>query len=193
MNHTGMKVGATSTGAIAVLALALSLGGRDHSDVASANDAVGRRHAPASLEHESGSTTAASSHGFDRVTAASSHGYSRWLDELAQPSPRAALFVVRDGQGSHAADPTTDSEPAAPDPVTITVTIPRRVTVVLPSYSGGSLPTVTPPQYEAGTAPSVEHRGSQIVIDTGERGTLSPPAMSPGEPPTITPPQVIVE
>ena len=85
------------------------------------------------------------------------------------------------------------TEVAADDRAALTVTIPRRVTVVLPQYEGGRPPEATPPTYTPGTAPSVGRSDRQLIVDFGESGTFTPPSADPGESGTFTPPEVIVE
>lgn len=135
-------------------------------------------------------------------------------DLVGMPAEGVAAVVARDdGMPAAALVAETAASPPADTPVAATVTsvaraagdvredrpeslsvtIPRRVTVVLPRYEGGRSTEVTPPEYTPGTTPSIETKGNQVIIDLGEPGTLTPPSVRRGEPGTFTPPEVIVE
>jgi hypothetical protein len=93
-----------------------------------------------------------------------------------------------DVSGTPSADALTPVAPGA-----VEVKVPRRVTVTLPGYEGGTLPAVTPPRYHAGTAPTVERDGRQVVVDLGEPGTVTPPSVHRGQSGTLSPPGVVIE
>lgn len=182
MNGT-WKIGTTSVGAAAtLLAGILSLGGGSDPGGAQARSA----------ERTSGP-------GWDLV---------------GMPAEDVGAVVATRGDGLPAASlPTTAASRPADTPVSATVTsvaratgevredqpeslsvtIPRRVTVVLPRYEGGRSTEVTPPEYTPGTTPSIETKDNQVIIDLGEPGTFTPPSVRRGEPGTLTPPEVIVE
>ena len=120
------------------------------------------------------------------------------VDEIVRRGGGAAVGEAREMVTSLPEDTrsgswTTATGVVADDGASLTLTIPRRVTIVLPQYEGGRPPGATPPTYTPGTAPSVDRSDRRLIVDLGESGTFTPPAADPGEPGTFTPPEVILE
>ena len=185
--HKNVKIGATGLGAAATLfAAAFSIGGGGQ----------------AASGHIAGVSPAARSevarclHGCEPSTVRSAFGVLR---SIAVPGNASRTESGTTGVLGASAATSTDTAsapsliPQGSNADRITLKVPRRVTVILPNYEGGSPPRVTPPTYEAGSPPSVEHQGREITIDLGEPGSVTPPAVQPGEPGTFTPPGVIIE
>jgi hypothetical protein len=185
MNGT-WKIGAAGAGAAAsLLAGLLSLGG-DHDAGGAFTRPAGKpsaRHHDLVTVHRADSELRADRR---RPGGGGDAAVTPGREVAAVPSGGAASAVpVATGVGAMRAQ--------AGDPGSLTLTIPHRVTIVLPRYEGGRPPEATPPSYTPGTAPSVGRRDRQVIVDLGEPGTFTPPSADPGESGTFTPPEIIVE
>lgn len=199
MNPNTMKIGAASMGALALFAATLSLGsGAGQSKVAAASDAQRSEDAALAALRSSSRSITGSSH--DDAGSRLDDGFETSWRQRPGYGVRAGLVTMSsntssDGNPSGASGSRGNgmASPNDSQPESFTITIPHRITVVLPSYEGGRAPSATAPTYEPGTAPSVKRDGRKIVIDPGESGTWTAPGVDPGERGTFTPPQVIVE
>lgn len=194
MNPNTMKIGAASMGTLALFATALSLGsGTGQPEGAAASSAQRSDHTALVAPRSSSTSIPGASH--DDAGSRLDDGFVTSWQRRPGHGVRAGLVTMSSNTGSDASASSGNgtASPNGSQPESVTITIPHRVTVVMPSYEGGRAPSATAPTYEPGTAPSVERDGRKIVIDPGESGTWTAPEADPGERGTFTPPQVILE
>lgn len=188
MNSSITKYGAASVGAVALFATALSLGGGG--DLPKAGDA-------SRLAESERAVSPLPRHLSRSFADAHPAARSRLVDDvetfLLTTSGHGVRWAMVTMNPSNESPDSPESSPTAPGAKSVTVTIPREVTVTLPEYEGGRDPWVTPPAYRPGTHPSVEQDGRRVVIDPGESGTWTAPTVDPGEPGAVTPPRLTIE